>query len=36
MKMGVIPVTASGSYVANDKYSNAADQSWFAQHTPQN
>ena len=36
MKMGVIPVTASRSYVANDKYSNAADQSWFAQHTPQN
>ena len=36
MKMGVIPVTASGSYVADAKYSNAADQAWFAQHTPQN
>jgi prepilin-type N-terminal cleavage/methylation domain-containing protein/prepilin-type processing-associated H-X9-DG protein len=36
MKMGVIPVTASGSYVANAKYSNAADQAWFADHTPQN
>jgi prepilin-type N-terminal cleavage/methylation domain-containing protein/prepilin-type processing-associated H-X9-DG protein len=36
MRMGVIPVAAAGSYVANAKYSNAADQAWFAQHTPQN
>ena len=36
MRMGVIPVTAVGSYVANAKYSNAADQAWFAQRTPQN
>jgi prepilin-type N-terminal cleavage/methylation domain-containing protein/prepilin-type processing-associated H-X9-DG protein len=36
MQMGIIPVTAAGSYVANAKYSNAADQAWFAAHTPQN
>ena len=36
MKMGVIPVVASGSYPANAKYSNTQDQTWFAQHTPQN
>jgi prepilin-type processing-associated H-X9-DG protein len=36
MQMGVVPVTATGSYVANAKYSNVADQAWFAQHTPQN
>jgi len=36
MRMGVIPVTRSGNYVADAKYSNAADQAWFAQHTPQN
>jgi len=36
MHLGVIPVTAAGSYVANAKYSNAIDQSWFAMHTPQN
>jgi len=36
MQMGVIPVTAAGNYVANAKYSNAADQAWFTQHTPQN
>jgi prepilin-type N-terminal cleavage/methylation domain-containing protein/prepilin-type processing-associated H-X9-DG protein len=35
MRMGVIPVTYN-DYVVNSKYSNAADQSWFAQHTPQN
>jgi prepilin-type N-terminal cleavage/methylation domain-containing protein/prepilin-type processing-associated H-X9-DG protein len=35
MRMGVIPVTATGSYVANAKYSNAADQAWFTAHTPQ-
>jgi prepilin-type N-terminal cleavage/methylation domain-containing protein/prepilin-type processing-associated H-X9-DG protein len=36
MQMGVIPVTRAGSYVANAKYSNAADQAWFAARTPQN
>lgn len=36
MRMGVVPVTRSGNYVVNDKYSNVADQTWFAQHTPQN
>jgi prepilin-type N-terminal cleavage/methylation domain-containing protein/prepilin-type processing-associated H-X9-DG protein len=36
MRMGVIPVSKSGSYVVNAKYSNAADQAWFADHTPQN
>ena len=36
MRMGVVPVTRSGNYVADGKYSNAADQAWFAQHTPQN
>jgi prepilin-type N-terminal cleavage/methylation domain-containing protein/prepilin-type processing-associated H-X9-DG protein len=36
MRMGVIPVTAAGSYVANGKYANAADQTWFTQHTPSN
>ena len=34
--MGVIPVTRAGSYVSNAKYSNAADQAWFADRTPQN
>jgi prepilin-type N-terminal cleavage/methylation domain-containing protein/prepilin-type processing-associated H-X9-DG protein len=36
MQMGVIPVTRAGSYVANAKYSNTADQAWFAARTPQN
>lgn len=36
MQMGIVRVTAQGSYPANAKYSNAADQAWFAQHTPQN
>ncbi|HTL73374.1 MAG TPA: prepilin-type N-terminal cleavage/methylation domain-containing protein [bacterium] len=36
MRMGVIPVTASGTYVANAKYSNQSDKDWFTQHTPQN
>jgi prepilin-type N-terminal cleavage/methylation domain-containing protein/prepilin-type processing-associated H-X9-DG protein len=36
MKMGVIPVTYGSGYPANAKYSNTADQAWFAQHTPQN
>jgi len=36
MRMGVIPATKAGSYVANAKYSNAADQAWFDAHTPQN
>ncbi|HSY16911.1 MAG TPA: prepilin-type N-terminal cleavage/methylation domain-containing protein [Candidatus Acidoferrales bacterium] len=36
MRMGVIPVAKAGSYVVNAKYSNAADQAWFADHTPQN
>ena len=36
MRMGVVPVAASGSYVVNDKYSNTADRAWFTQHTPQN
>ena len=35
MKLGAIPVTYN-DYVVNAKYSNAADQAWFAQHTPQN
>jgi prepilin-type N-terminal cleavage/methylation domain-containing protein/prepilin-type processing-associated H-X9-DG protein len=36
MHMGVVPVTAAGSYVANNKYSNASDQAWFTARTPQN
>jgi len=36
MRMGVIPVTYGANYPPNAKYSNAADQSWFTQHTPQN
>ena len=36
MKMGVIPVTYGTGYPADAKYSNAADQAWFTQHTPQN
>jgi len=36
MQLGVIPVTATGSHAAEAKYSNPADQTWFAQHTPQN
>jgi prepilin-type N-terminal cleavage/methylation domain-containing protein/prepilin-type processing-associated H-X9-DG protein len=36
MKIGVIPVTYGPNYPADAKYSNAADQSWFTQHTPQN
>jgi prepilin-type N-terminal cleavage/methylation domain-containing protein/prepilin-type processing-associated H-X9-DG protein len=36
MHMGSVPVAASGQYIANAKYSNAADQAWFAQRTPQN
>jgi len=35
MQLGVIPVTYV-DYAANAKYSNQADQNWFAQHTPQN
>jgi prepilin-type processing-associated H-X9-DG protein len=36
MRMGVIPITYGANYPANAKYSNAADQAWFTQHTPQN
>jgi prepilin-type N-terminal cleavage/methylation domain-containing protein/prepilin-type processing-associated H-X9-DG protein len=36
MRLGIVPVTSTGIYVANDKYANAADQAWFAEHTPQN
>lgn len=36
MRLGVIPVTASGTYVANARYSNTPDQDWFALHTPKN
>jgi prepilin-type N-terminal cleavage/methylation domain-containing protein/prepilin-type processing-associated H-X9-DG protein len=36
MKMGVIAVTYGANYPADAKYSNPADQTWFAQHTPQN
>jgi len=36
MQMGTIPVTYGANYPADGKYSNAADQAWFAQHTPQN
>ena len=31
-----VPVTTTGSYVANSQYANASDQAWFTQHTPQN
>ena len=36
MKMAIVPVTATGSYPANAKYSNVSDQAWFTAHTPQN
>ncbi|HEV2692986.1 MAG TPA: prepilin-type N-terminal cleavage/methylation domain-containing protein [Verrucomicrobiae bacterium] len=36
MKMGVVQVTTAGSYVANASHANAADQTWFDDHTPQN
>ncbi len=36
MRLANVPVTATGSYVANGRYSNASDQAWFAQRTPQN
>ena len=36
MHLGTVPVTAAGSYVADNKYSNLIDQAWFAAHTPKN